>query len=233
MTAARRNSWRDLREEMIRRIATRQWMPGALIPGEEALAAEFGAARATVNRALQDLARAGLVERRRKAGTRVALHPVREARFVIPLVRTEIEATGADYSYRLLSRAREAAPGAVAEALGLKQGATLLHLACLHHAGGKPYQFEDRWIVLDTVPAAATADFSATGPNEWLVANAPFSRATFGFGAAAASDEEARHLGLAPGTPVLVAERRTWLADKPVTHVRMVHPPTHRFETEL
>ena len=50
----------------------RDWPPGALIPGEEALAQEFGVARATVNRALSELARAGVLERRRKAGTRVA-----------------------------------------------------------------------------------------------------------------------------------------------------------------
>ena len=46
-----------------------------MIPGEEALAREFGCARATVNRALRDLAEAGVLERRRKAGTRVALQP--------------------------------------------------------------------------------------------------------------------------------------------------------------
>lgn len=74
-----RVSFRTIRDEMARRIAERRWLPGALIPGEEALAREFGAARATVNRALQELARAGLIERRRRAGTRVARHPVREA----------------------------------------------------------------------------------------------------------------------------------------------------------
>ena len=90
-------SFRAIKEEMERRIATRQWAPGATIPGEEDLAREFGSARATVNRALQELARSGVVERKRKAGTRVALHPVREAGFVIPLVGQEIEAEGAAY----------------------------------------------------------------------------------------------------------------------------------------
>ena len=94
MPARGKASFKAIRDELARRIALRVWEPGALIPGEEALAAEFGAARATVNRALQELARSGVVEHRRKAGTRVARNPVREARFLIPLVRDEIEALG-------------------------------------------------------------------------------------------------------------------------------------------
>src|SRR5690606_16959745 len=118
-TMSERVSFRTIRDEMARRIAERRWLPGALIPGEEALAREFGAARATVNRALQELARAGLIERRRRAGTRVARHPVREARFVIPLVRQEIERQGKSYQYQLLSRHETTAPDIVRARLGL------------------------------------------------------------------------------------------------------------------
>jgi hypothetical protein len=51
--------WEDIRAEVLRRIRARDWPPGALIPGEEALAAEFGVARATVNRALRAWPRPG------------------------------------------------------------------------------------------------------------------------------------------------------------------------------
>lgn len=233
MSEARRSSWRDIRDELSRRIAAREWEPGAAVPGEEALAAELGAARATVNRALQDLARAGVIERKRKAGTRVVLHPVREARFVIPLVRKEIEARGADYGYALLSREIVAAPDIVRARLALPAGSRMLHLRCLHTADRAPYQFEDRWISLDAVPSAAAQGFETIGPNEWLVETAPFSEAEFAFFAAAATAEEAGVLGLEPGTPVLVAERLTWLGAGPVTLVRMVHPPTHRLVTRI
>ena len=75
MTATARKSFHAIKAEMARRIAERVWAPGALIPGEEVLAVEFSCARATVNRALQELARGGVLVRKRKAGTRVALHP--------------------------------------------------------------------------------------------------------------------------------------------------------------
>lgn len=228
-----RSSFRNIKSEMLRRIAEQEWRPGALIPGEEALAAEFGAARATVNRALQELARSGILERKRKAGTRVALHPVREARFSIPLVRQEVEACGAAYAYRLLSRAVGPAPEQATEKLGLPEDTPLLHLECLHLADGAPYQFEDRYIHLEAVPEAADESFAEIGPNEWLVNRAPFSHAEFTFFAAAASPREAELLGTAPGAALFVAERLTWLLDKPVTHVRMTHPPGHRMVTML
>ena len=233
MSNGKRLSYRDIGEDILKRIARRVWEPGALIPGEQALAAEFGCSRATVNRALQDLARAGILERRRKAGTRVSLNPVREARFVIPLVRQEIEASGAEYRYRLLGHETAKAGKAVGDRLGLERAARMLHVRCLHLADGAPYQYEDRWINPDAVPDARDAPFDTVSPNEWLVTNAPFSRAEFIFRAARAEDEEAALLDLPEGEAVFVAERLTWLADKPVTFVRMVHPPGHRIVTEL
>jgi GntR family histidine utilization transcriptional repressor len=233
MSGTGRLSYRDISGEIVRRIADRVWEPGALIPGEQALSAEFGCSRATVNRALQDLARAGVLERRRKAGTRVSLNPVREARFVIPLVRQEIEAKGAAYDYRLLGR-EAAKPGEELRArLGLERTARMLHVRCLHLADDAPYQYEDRWINLDAVPAAGKVSFETVSPNEWLVTNAPFSRAEFVFRAARADGEEAALLGLPAGEAVFVAERLTWLAEKPVTFVRMLHPPGHRIVTVL
>ena len=69
----------------------RIWKPGELIPNEADLAIEFGCARATVNRALRALAETGILDRRRKAGTRVALHPVRKVTLEIPIIRHEVE----------------------------------------------------------------------------------------------------------------------------------------------
>ena len=67
MTAGNPKGWGEIRVEVLRRIRERIWPPGELIPSEEALAVEFCCARATVNRALRELAEAGVLERRRKA----------------------------------------------------------------------------------------------------------------------------------------------------------------------
>ena len=209
------------------------WPPGTLIPGEAALADEFGAARATVNRALQELARTGLLERKRKAGTRVALNPVRQARLSIPIVGEEIAALGQTYDYALLTRTEHAAGSGDARRLGVPVGRPVISIACLHRADGKPYQYEDRLISLDAVPTARDEAFRSVGPNEWLVNNAPFSYAELSFMAAAATEAEAGYLALPPGQPVFVAERLTFILTRPITHVRMVHPQSHRLRTIL
>ncbi|RIY03250.1 UTRA domain-containing protein [Aureimonas flava] len=233
MSTAPRSSFRDIQNEIARRIGEREWRPGSLIPGEEQLAAEFGAARATVNRALQELARAGLVERKRRVGTRVALHPPREARFAIPLVASEIRASGASYEYRLLARRERPATAEDAERFAVAPGDTVLHLLCLHLADGRPYQVEDRLINPEVAPRALAERFDAIGPNEWLVSAAPFSRGEFTFFADRPTRDEAHHLGVGAAEPVLVGERRTWLGSRPVTFVRMVHPRTHRLTSLL
>ena len=104
MSTSGTRSWQAVQEEVLRRIHSREWKPGEIIPNEEDLSQEFGCARATVNRALRGLAEAGLLDRKRKAGTRVALHPVRKATLNIPVIRNEIEQKGHTYGYSLLRR---------------------------------------------------------------------------------------------------------------------------------
>ena len=111
--------WEDIRAEVLRRISTQEWPAGVLIPTEEALAQEFGCARATVSRALRELAQAGVVERRRKAGTRVAVLPVRRATLEIPVIRQEVQARGQAHGFQLLRAERLAPPVPVASRLGL------------------------------------------------------------------------------------------------------------------
>jgi GntR family histidine utilization transcriptional repressor len=224
-----RVSYLDVKAAILGRIRGGELIPGDTVPGEEALAGEFGCARVTVNRALRELAEAGVVERRRKAGTRVLDPSPRDASMEVPSVRAEIEAGGAEYRYELLDRRVASPPREDRAALGLGPGAKALHLCCRHWAGDKVHQAEDRWINLDTVPAAREADFAATGPNEWLIRAMPLSRVEPVFSAANATPGEAALLGIAPGDAVFVAERRTWIDGRAITRARLIHPgATHR-----
>jgi GntR family histidine utilization transcriptional repressor len=229
MTAA----FRTVKAEILRRIRAREWAAGALLPPEIELAEEFGVARATVNRAMRELAEEGVVYRRRRAGTRVSAAPVRRARFDIPQTRTEVEATGAAYRYARISREEGPVPDWLAATLGLKRGAQAVQVEAMHYAARRPWQFEERWIFLDTVPAAAGESFSAAGPNEWLVRELPFSEAEMAFSAALAGPRLAGFLGIGEGDAVFRAERSTWLDGAPVTHARLSYPPSYRMVTRL
>ena len=218
--------WQGIRDVMMDRIRTRHYAPGALIPNETDLAAEFGCARATVNRALQELAAAGFLERRRKAGTRVVAEPRRKATLEIPLIRAAIEDLGAAYSFRLLTREVAPPPPEVRAALRLEEGARLLHVVTLHLPDAVPHMVEDRWVVLATVPAIEAADLTRDNPNEWLVRNAPYSEGTMRCRAALAG-AMAGHLGCTARDAVLVVERATWLDGAPITLARQHYAPAY------
>jgi GntR family histidine utilization transcriptional repressor len=223
--------WEDVKAEVLRRIRAREWLPGTIIPGEEALAVEFGVARATVNRALRDLAETGLLERRRKAGTRVALLPVRKATLDISIIRQEVEARGESYSHRVLAQRIEAVPMAVALRMGVAAEATMLFVETLHLAAGRPFAHEVRWLNLAVLPGGVVPDFGAVSANEWLVQNVAYAVGDISFSAEEASREEAAALGLSEGAPVFVTERMTWTSDEPITFVRLLHGPGYRLRT--
>lgn len=211
--------------EVRRRIAEREWGQGDRIPDEAELAREFNAARATVNKALQTLAGEGFLERKRRAGTHVAINPARKATLTIPVVRGQVEAAGMAYSHRLVSRSTEPLPPDIAARMRLQQGLPLLHLRTVHYGDGKPFQAEDRWINPSAAPGAEAADFSRTSANEWLVRNFPWASADIAFSAENAGAREAKLLGTKAGTAFLILHRTTWNAAGPITSVRLAFHP--------
>ncbi|MEY8830852.1 GntR family transcriptional regulator [Sedimentitalea sp. XS_ASV28] len=225
-------TFKDVKSDILAKITLGEWAPGTLLPNEVDLAETYGCARATVNRAMRELADDGIVERRRKAGTRVRSAPIRQARFDIPVVRDEIERGNSEYRYALVSRKVERAPDWLRAQLSLEPDTRAIHLTCMHYADGAPYQYEDRWINLDVLPAAENADFTATGPNEWLVATIPFSNAEISFSASIADDRLAEYLGCSAGQPLFTIERSTWWETRAITFVRLYFRPGHRMTTK-
>tara|TARA_R110002094_G_scaffold212821_1_gene183300 strand:- start:2633 stop:3322 length:690 start_codon:yes stop_codon:yes gene_type:complete len=224
-------TFREVKTDLLDKITQGVWKPGGLMPNEAELAGEYGCARATVNRAMRELADDGIIERKRKAGTRVRMAPVRQARFSIPIVRHEIEAQGAQYRYALVSSELIKVPDWLRARLNLKTGQAVLHLTCMHYADGSPYQHEDRWINPAVTPDVRTADFSQTGPNEWLVAAVPFSDAEIGFMAVEADKTLAAHLDCPEGAALFRTERTTWWQDQAVTLVHLTYRQGHRMTT--
>jgi GntR family histidine utilization transcriptional repressor len=224
-------TYKDIKADILAKIVQGIWTPGSLLPNELVLAESYECARATVNRAMRELAEDGFIERKRKAGSRVRMSPLRQAKFDIPIVRREIEEHGAQYRYALVHHEGGAPPEWVRARMQLSDTAEVLHLICMHYADGAPYQFEDRWINLTLLPQARGADFAETGPNEWLVGQVPFSNAEISFSASAADKSLADHLGCAIGAPLFQVERSTWWNDQAVTTVKLWHRPGHRMTT--
>jgi GntR family histidine utilization transcriptional repressor len=223
---------RNIAKEVRRRIVEGEWRQGDRIPDEADLAIEFSAARATVNKALQLLADEGLLDRRRRAGTRVAVDPVRKATFTISIVREQVEQAGMTYSHRVVAQRVSPVPDAIAMRIGLPKGESLIHMRAVHYANGQPFQLEDRWINPRAAPGLAGIDFGQLNANEWLVRNAPYLHAELAFSAENANRRDARLLETRPGQALLILYRTTWNDLGPITTVRVAFQPGHIVGTE-
>jgi len=169
----------------------------------------YGCARMTVNKVLSALAAAGLIERRRKAGSFVRRPVEQSAVLEIPDIKGQVTAAGHLYEYQLVTSRRQA-----------KQ----IVLECRHLADRLPYAFEQRHIMLDAIPQAAEADFAAEPPGSWLLSHVPWHEAEHVITAHLADALIAQQLAVDPGSPCLVVDRRTWRSGQLVTSVRMWYP---------
>jgi GntR family histidine utilization transcriptional repressor len=204
------------------RILSGEWPPGHRIPFEHELAVEYDCSRMTVNKAMSELARTGLIERRRRSGSFVKRPQSQAAVLEIHDIRTEVEALGLLYRYELVSRTARWAAGQD-EGEGFPEGAKLVELVCRHFAGAEPFCLEERTISLAAVPEAADESFEEIAPGPWLLSRVPWNAAEHKIRAMAADEQVAKMLGLARHSPCLVVQRRTWSADQPVTNVRLTY----------
>jgi len=206
------------------RILSGEWPPGRRIPFEHELTAQYDCARMTVSKALTQLAGAGLIERRRKAGTFVTQPHSQSAMLEIPDVRAEVAALGLPYRFAIVARSKRRATRADRARFAVAADAWILALTCRHDAAQRPFCLEDRLISLAVAPDAADEPFADLSPGAWLVRRVPWTRAEHRISAVAARGQAAIALHVAEGTPCLVVERRTWSGEAPVTQVRVTYP---------
>lgn len=226
------NTWQSVRADVLERIRSREWPPGELIPTEQELAASLGCARATVNRALRELADSGIIERRRKVGTRVAATSARRTVLDMPAIRTEIEAMGAAYAYDLNSFSIRLPTEAAARALQVSLGEDLVLVKATYTADGRPHCCEAIWLNHRALPPLTRQDVERRSAHEWLASQVPLTHGRFSILADAARGDCARHLGIDEGVPVLTIERTNWSDSTPVSFARQFYPPQHRLVSE-
>jgi len=209
--------------DITERIVSGDWPPGTRIPFEHELAAEYRCSRMTVNKAMTQLARDGLIERRRRSGSFVAQPRSQAAILEIHDIRAEVQALGRAYRYELVERSLRRADAEDRQRLEVRAGSKLVALSCLHFAGRAPFCLEERLISLAAVPEAAGESFVDIAPGPWLLARVPWSAAEHTIRAVGADRATAAALDIAAGTPCLAVERRTWSNEQPVTVVRLTY----------
>lgn len=216
--------YQRIRTDLEKNILSGRWPPGHRIPVERELTDTYGCARMTVSKVLSGLAAAGLIERRRKAGSFVAHPPFQSAVLHIPDIKAEIEARQQVYGYKLISGRHRLASKADLLLLEKPVIGSVLALRCRHDAGGRPFALEERLISLSVVPEANEQDFSSVPPGTWLLSKVPWNEAENQIYSRAADQQTASVLEIERGAACLVVERRTWRSREVVTFVRMTFP---------
>lgn len=215
-----RRSWKEVRDQIHQTILAGRFKPGDKLPRDTDFAEELNCARSTVQRAMQDLSDNGLVERRRKGGTRVRPDPVTRATLDIPLTRNEVERRGSIYGYQLISQEISIPPHSVQALFGLGKSKKMLRIQAVHLADARPFIYEDRWISLETVPEILGIDLESTSANEWLVLNKPYDSLNVRFYAEKADAQRAEVLSTHLDEALLIIERTTWISGAPITTVK-------------
>jgi GntR family transcriptional regulator, histidine utilization repressor len=209
--------------DLAARIRRGDWRPGFRIPFEHELTAQYGCARATANKAVLSLVAAGLVERRRRAGSFVARPHLQSAVLQIPDIEAEISGRGQAYGYDLLlRRERQGSSSPDESALGAK--GRVLQIHCRHLANGRPLAVEERIVNLEVVPEAGGQDFTTQAPGPWLLAHVAWSEARHQIEAINPPKALAARLGVAPADACLSVKRWTWREGEGVTFVRQIFP---------
>lgn len=206
------------------RILSGDLAPGARLPTEQELMRQYGCSRMTVNKALSALASAGLVDRRKRAGTSVARPRMHSMILDVPDLAAEVRSRGQAYGYVLSTRRIRHADASDPVESQLAGSGMLMQIDGVHLADSIPLALEHRLVSLAAVPAIEGADLSSIAPGSWLLQHVPWTEAETRISAHPATAEEARLLQVPPHAACLCVERRTWRRAEWITYVRQSFP---------
>lgn len=199
----------QLSEQIRTLVEGGQLKPGTFLPGEHDLAALWGVSRPTIRRALDELATAGLVQRRRGLGTMVARHPIRRSSSLSSLF-DDLVRLGHQPTTQVLSMSRIRASEELAHEMQIRRGADLISLRRVRLIDGSGLALMQNFIPADVLPLATRGDFEVHGLYALMRERGIFPTTAMQLiGARIAQRHEASHLSISEGSPVLTAHRTT------------------------
>jgi GntR family transcriptional regulator len=210
---------------------------GAKLPTENELASVHGVSRVTVRRALGELSRERLIERRRSAGTRVVYRPVLAPTTAdISGMLASLADMGRRTTVKLLSFDNVAAEGAAAHALGVSSDQMLQRSVRVRSVDGEPFSYLTTFVP-ESVSLTFTRQELASRPLLDLLerAGVKVERARQRISAALAAPDVAAALKVRTGTPLIELIRVVYdQTGRGVEHLHALYrPDRYAFEIDL
>lgn len=208
---------------------------GARLPTENELAEFHGVSRVTVRRALGELARERLIERRRSAGTRVIYRPSPAPMTAdITGVLANLADMGRRTAVKLLSFDYVPAEGAVAQALGVGADQLLQRAVRVRAVDGVPFSYLTTHVP-ESVSVTFTKQELAARPLLELLerAGVKAEHARQRISAGLATPDVAKALGVRTGSPLIELVRVVYdQAGRGVEHLHALYRPD-RYALEI
>jgi GntR family transcriptional regulator len=198
--------YRTIEQALRERITTLR--PGDPLPSDAALVAEFGVSRMTARSAMQRLADEGLVVRLPGRGSFVAEPSAHRRADRLMSFSSEMLRRGRRPTSRIIDREIRPASPAIAADLGTPEGAPVVYLRRVRYADDDPIALETAILVGKTSPVVMAVDLRSESLHSVLAAAGwALRRGTAVVAASAAEPDDARLLGVARGSPMLVERR--------------------------
>ncbi len=210
--------WAQVEADVRRRLDAGAFTAG--VPGEHALAQEYGVSRQTVRQALRSLREAGTLLAHRGRPSRVA-REISQPLGAIYSLFTSVQAAGMSQRSQVMAL-DVVTDTAAATALGLAADTELVHLARLRLADDEPLTLDEAWLPAHLARPLLEADFSHTALYAELAARCGITLrgGREELRAVVLDPGDAQLLAVEPGSPAFLIERLGCSEGIPLEHRR-------------
>lgn len=153
----------QIKEEILRKILSKEWPDGSQIPVEAEFCEMYGASRITVRKALEELQAAGYLEKQQGRGTFVRCKPVEQRLYKFYSFSEELRKKGHLEQAIVKEFSRIQADEALAEKLSIQPGEMVYRVLRLRRIETGPYAIEKSYIPAFLVPELSPEQISREG----------------------------------------------------------------------
>ncbi len=216
--------YQQIKNVISQKISEGRWQAGQKIPSENELVDSLDVSRMTVNRALRELTREGLLNRVHGLGTFVSETPGHASLIQLKDIAEEIDERGQQHSSTVLMHLKIKASAEIAEKMQLLPNQDVFYLKTVHFQDSVPIQLEERYVNSQMIPEFMDINFETQTSTSYLMAQFRPDQMEHRVQAIMPDEKTRELLQLDQQQPCLKLSRRTWKNNHVVTYVTMMYP---------
>lgn len=216
--------YQQIKDRILAKIRSAEWLPGQRVPSENTLVAELGVSRMTITRALRELTQQGHLQRVHGVGTFVAAQPRHASLIELRNIADEVHERGMRHRADVLRLERTRCDAALAVDMELPPGTPVFHIELVHFQNDVPIQLENRHVNPALAPKFLGVDFCTVTPTQYLVGLFRPDEMEHVVQAVMPDPTSCQHLAIPADEPCLRLRRRTWKNGTIVTVATLLYP---------